>query len=153
MQISSLSINDKDQWQQLYRAYADFYNVPMKDDILATVWSWIFDDQQSFYALIAKNEGGEAIGFMHFREMTSPLRGKMVGFLDDLYVTPSARGTGCVQALYDELNQFGKTKGWPLIRWITAENNYQARASYDKIADKTQWVTYEMNIDLCTAVR
>ncbi len=39
-------------------------------------------------------------------------------------------------ALYDELNRVGKAKGWSLICWITAENNYQARASYDKIAEK-----------------
>lgn len=147
MHIRSLKKNDKTQWQALYNAYAQFYNVPMNDAILDTVWRWIFDDTQPFYALIALDENDQAIGFMHFREMTSPLRGKFVGFLDDLYVIPEARGTGCVQALYKELNSFGQLKGWPLIRWITADDNHQARASYDKVADKTAWVTYQMNLD------
>lgn len=146
MHINQLSKEDKEQWQQLYHAYANFYHVPMNDDILDTVWSWVFDEHQPFYCMIAKNDDGKAIGLMHFREMASPLRGKMVGFLDDLYVAPEARGTGCVQALYDELNTFGKTKNWPLIRWITADDNYKARSSYDKIADRTMWVTYQMNM-------
>jgi len=147
MNISALKPTDKEQWQQLYYAYADFYNAPMNDDILDTVWSWIFDEQHAFYSIIAKNDDGKALGFMHFREMASPLRGKFVGFLDDLYVTPDARGTGCVQALYEALNQFGKSRNWPLIRWITADDNYKSRSSYDKIADRTMWVTYQMNID------
>ncbi len=147
MDISPLKPSDRSQWELLYKAYADFYRVSMNDEILDTVWSWIFDDTQPFFSLIAKNNAGNGIAIMHFREMPSPLRGQFVGFLDDLFVTPKARGSGCVQALYDELNQFGKARGWPLIRWITADNNYQARASYDKIADRTHWITYQMNID------
>jgi hypothetical protein len=49
--------------------------------------------------------------------------------------------------LYQELRNFGKAKGWPFIRWITAEDNYRGRASYDKIAEKTDWLTYQMAIE------
>ena len=146
MIITQLKETDKEQWQKLYHAYAKFYQVPMNDQILESVWSWIFDQQQPFYSIIAKTNEGKALGFMHFKEMASPLRGSMVGFLDDLYVVPEARGTGCVQALYEALNAFGKEKNWPLIRWITADDNYKARSSYDKIAERTHWVTYQMNL-------
>ncbi|WP_238377070.1 hypothetical protein [Neptunomonas antarctica] len=37
--------------------------------------------------------------------------------------------------------------GWPLVRWITAENNYRARSVYDKLATKTHWQTYQLAID------
>jgi hypothetical protein len=56
-----------------------------------------------------------------------PLRGALVGFLDDLFVQPEARGQGVVDALYDALNQLGKEQGWPFIRWITAENTPRSR--------------------------
>ena len=145
--VSELNPGDRSQWEKLYCDYADFYNMPMNSRILDTVWSWIFDSNNPFFALIAKNETGEALGFMHCREMPSPLRGTVVGFLDDLYVSPDSRGTGCVQALYAALNHFGKSKGWPFIRWITAEDNYRGRASYDKIAAKTHWLTYQMPVE------
>jgi len=87
------------------------------------------------------------MGLMHCREMPSPLRGAMVGFLDDLFVMPEYRGSDCVQKLYQALNDLGKQRGWPFIRWITAEDNYRARGLYDKISDKTQWQTYQMAID------
>jgi hypothetical protein len=33
------------------------------------------------------------------------------------------------------------------MRWITAENNYRGRGVYDKLSDKTQWVTYQMPVE------
>jgi len=52
----------------------------MTSEILDTVWSWIFEEDYGFYALVAENGNNRQIGLMHFREMPSPLRGKKVGF-------------------------------------------------------------------------
>jgi len=149
MNISVSHVQSKDQeaWQVLYQGYADFYQVAMNEQILDKVWSWIFDDHFDFFCLVAKDQDGRLMGLMHCREMPSPLRGAMVGFLDDLFVMPEYRGSGCEQKLYQALNDLGKQRGWPFIRWITAEDNYRARALYDKISNKTQWQTYQMAID------
>jgi len=145
--VTKLKVNDRAAWEKIYCEYAAFYNMPMDSKILETVWSWIFDENNQFFALIAKSETGEATGIAHCREMPSPLRGAFVGFLDDLYVEPKYRGTGCVLALYKGLKKLGKDRGWPFVRWITAETNYRGRASYDKIAEKTAWLTYQMPVD------
>ena len=141
--VDELSLQDKSQWQALYRGYAEFYQVPMNQEILDTVWSWIFDKNNAFYALVAKDDAGQCLGLMHYRAMPSPLRGKMVGFLDDLFIKPTYRGQGIVEALYEGLNDSAAQKGWPFVRWITAENNYRGRGVYDKLSDKTHWVTYQ----------
>ncbi len=145
--VSSPEQTDRNDWEVLYHGYAEFYQVPMNDQILDTVWGWIHDDSNPFFGLIAKDEAGKALGLMHCRQMASPLRGALVGFLDDLFVTPEARGQGVVEELYTALNQLGKQQGWPFIRWITAENNYRGRAVYDKLSDKTHWVTYQMQVE------
>lgn len=145
--VHPLMDDDREQWEVLYYGYAEFYQVPMNDEILDTVWGWIHDDGNPFFGLIAKDENGKALGLMHCRQMASPLRGALVGFLDDLFVTPGARGQGVVEDLYAALNQLGKQQGWPFIRWITAENNYRGRAVYDKLSDKTHWVTYQMQVE------
>jgi hypothetical protein len=31
-----------------------------------------------------------------------------------------------------------------VIRWITADDNYRARAKYDQLASRTPWITYDM---------
>ena len=145
--VNPVTNDDREQWEALYHGYAEFYQVPMNDEILDTVWGWIHDDNNPFFGLVAKDENGKAVGLMHCRQMTSPLRGALVGFLDDLFVSPDARGQGVVEALYEALNDVGKEQGWPFIRWITAENNYRGRAVYDKLSDKTHWVTYQMTVE------
>ncbi len=145
--IDPIALDDRKQWEKLYHGYAEFYKVPMNDDILATVWGWIHDENNPFYGLIASDQNGKALGLMHCRQMPSPLRGMQVGFLDDLFVIPEARGLGVVEALYEELNALGRQHGWPFIRWITADNNYRGRAVYDRLSEKTHWVTYQMKVE------
>ena len=146
LEVTVPTLQDKSQWRDLYQGYADFYKMPMTSDVLDTLWTWIHDVQNPFYCIVAKGHDGTLLGFMHFRAMPSPLRGAMVGFLDDLFISPNARGKGVVNSLYKELENQGRERGWPLIRWITAENNYRARAVYDQLSSKTQWVTYQLDL-------
>jgi len=118
--------------------------MPMNDDILDKVWSWIINKEIKFYAIGVKSLEGGLIGFMHFREMPSPLRGSLVGFLDDLYIHPNHRGSGAVQVLFKELKSIATQNGWPYVRWITATDNRRARAVYDKISGTIDFVTYQM---------
>ena len=34
---------DRQNWEKLYIGYAEFYKVPMNNEILDTVWSWLFN--------------------------------------------------------------------------------------------------------------
>ena len=144
MKVEELNISDKVEWSQLYHGYADFYEMPMNDKILDSVWSWIFDKEIKFYAIGVKSFEEELIGFMHFREIPSPLRGSLVGFLDDLYIHPKHRGSGAVQVLFKELKSIATQNGWPYVRWITATDNRRARTVYDKISGTIDFVTYQM---------
>ncbi len=144
MLVQKLNKHNNQEWKQLYHGYANFYEMPMNEDILNSVWIWIFDKNIKFYAIGVKTNKGKLIGFMHYREMPSPLRGSLVGFLDDLYVHPDHRGTGAVQILFKELKRIARKNGWPYIRWITATDNHRARSVYDKISDTIDFVTYQM---------
>ena len=148
MPINVTRLNEADRagWEALYHGYATFYKTAVTPEGLDTVWSWIFDEQKPFYALGVRDGNGKLIGLMHYREMPSPLRGQKVGFLDDLFVTPDARGTGAVDALFASLEQDAQAKGWPLVRWLTGDDNYRGRGVYDKIATRTMWVTYQMDV-------
>ena len=66
MIVESLKINDKEQWCKLYQGYADFYKMPMNDDILDTVWSWIFDKENKFYAIGVRSSQGKLSWFYAF---------------------------------------------------------------------------------------
>ncbi|UYZ84665.1 GNAT family N-acetyltransferase [Entomomonas sp. E2T0] len=133
---------DYQQWIDVYKGYISFYQRDFDEKKVATVWQWIKD--KKMFALVAELEG-ELVGLAHYREMLSPLNGFTVGFLDDLFVNPDCRGKKVVDALMQALKQQAQQQGWPFIRWITAENNYRAKAFYDRIATKTAWNTYQMD--------
>ena len=83
-------------------------------------------------------------GFVHFRGMPSPLHGQIIGFLDDLFVVFDHRSGGEAVALIKVVQAEAKAQGWDVVLWITRDHNYRARGLFDKLAEKTDWVLYEM---------
>lgn len=96
--------------------------------------------------LVAVDDSGTLIGLTHFRPFARPLSATTGGFLDDLFVVPSSRGSGAARLLIEAVAKLGKERGWSVIRWITAEDNYRARSLYDKVAEKTKWATYDIKL-------
>lgn len=134
----------RDRWNELYSGYAAFYRVDQSQDMRDRVWGWINDPAEELNGLIAVDESGNPIGLTHFRQFTRPLMASRGGFLDDLFVDPQARGSGAAQALIDAVAEEGRKRGWTVIRWITRDNNYRARSAYDRLATRTDWITYDI---------
>jgi GNAT superfamily N-acetyltransferase len=138
-------------WARLFRGYADFYDRPTSDDHQRLIWRWIHDDH-TVEALVAValdaqgKEVGEPQGLAHLREWVRPLRGVVCGYLDDLFVAPDVRGAGAVEALFAEIERIGRERAWAIVRWTTADDNYRARTVYDRVATRTSWITYDMEV-------
>jgi GNAT superfamily N-acetyltransferase len=130
-------------WRVLYEGYATFYRRPMNDTIAETVWSWLNDPAHELEGLVAL-AGDRPVGLAHYRRMPSPLRGADVGFLDDLFVEPGRRGARIGEQLLARLGAIARERGWGVVRWITADDNYRARTLYDRVAKKTSWNLYEL---------
>ncbi len=136
---------DRSEWERLYAGYAAFYKVTQTPEMRATVWGWIHDPAHGTRAFVAEDQG-RLVGLAHFRPFARPLAASTGGFLDDLFVDPAARGSGAADALIAALAEEGRQQGWTVIRWITAEDNYRARALYDRLAEKTRWATYDIKL-------
>ncbi|NEY91939.1 GNAT family N-acetyltransferase [Tabrizicola oligotrophica] len=136
---------DRPDWERLYAGYAAFYKVAQTPEMRATVWTWLFDPSHQTRGLVAEHQG-RLIGLAHFRPFARPLSASTGGFLDDLFVDPAARGSGAADALIAAIADEGRKLGWTVIRWITAEDNYRARALYDRVAEKTRWATYDIKL-------
>src|SRR3954465_6840128 len=119
--VSAPEAADRDRWQQLYRAYAEFYREPVTDEQLDRVWSWLTDPAHDVKALLVRDPRGRAVGLAHYRPYFRPLAATVAGHLDDLFVEPAARGTGAVDALLDALRTVARQRGWSKVRWITAD--------------------------------
>ncbi|MEO3433780.1 GNAT family N-acetyltransferase [Inquilinus sp. CAU 1745] len=136
----------REAWDGLYAGYAAFYEVEQTEEMRDRVWSWLSDPDHEVEALVALDESGKVIGLAHYRPFARPLAAATGGFLDDLFVDPDARGSGAAQALIDGVAEAGRRRGWSVIRWITADDNYRARSAYDRVATRTGWVTYDLTL-------
>jgi GNAT superfamily N-acetyltransferase len=137
---------DKPAWRRLYDGYATFYKVPMNDEVADRVWGWINDPAHGVEALVARTHEGQVIGLAHFRSMPRPLNGSTAGFLDDLFVDPAFRGGRVADRLITAVAELARQRGWTVIRWLTADDNYRARGVYDRHAKRTMWITYQMDL-------
>lgn len=142
--VRAIAAGDRPAWERLYRGYAAFYQVPMNDALLEATWRWLMGQERRVEGLVALRRG-ELVGLAHFRAFPEPLLGKDLGFLDDLFVSPAHRGQGAGRKLIEAVAAIARQRGWPVLRWITAQDNAPARQLYDQMAQATPWVTYELD--------
>ena len=144
--IRKLNLKDKEKWSKLYYAYAEFYKVPMNQGILDTLWGWIHDNNHIVNGICYELDSN-IVGIAHYRTMPRPIKGKYIGFLDDLFVDPEFRGQKIAQKIINHLKSLSKANNWDGIRWITHSSNENAKKLYDKIANNTGFELYELKRD------
>ncbi|AWM81575.1 hypothetical protein DKL61_15215 [Gammaproteobacteria bacterium ESL0073] len=143
--IRTIAPQEYEQWLTLYTGYIKFCGRRTIDyNSITTLWNWI--RQEKIFCSVAIVDD-EFVGLMHTQELYSPLNGRLTGYLEDFFVTEAYRGTGIAQQLIDNLKQLGKKKDWLFIRWKTKETNLRAQAFHNKIAKKTPWITYQINLE------
>ncbi len=141
--IREVQLKDKEQWEELFRGYAKFYKVPMNDQILETVWGWLHDKNHELQSLCFEIDD-KVVGLAHYRKLLSPLKGKYIGYLDDLFVSPEYRGQKIGRKILDKLQEISYANDWNIVRWQTDEHNFTAKELYDQVATKTIKEVYEL---------
>lgn len=144
--IRPVRAEDRSAWDGLYKGYAAFYKVEQTEEMRDRVFGWLMDPDHGCSGLVAEDEKGKLVGLTHYRPFASPLRAVTNCFLDDIFVDPAARGSGAADALIAGVAEAARKNGWPVVRWITADDNYRGRGVYDKVATRTMWVTYDMKV-------
>jgi hypothetical protein len=79
----------------LARGYCDFYDVSPSDEALLALFEALTKDPATEgVQLIARNQGGEPLGFATVYWTWSTTHAARIGVMNDLFVVPQARGTG-----------------------------------------------------------
>lgn len=147
--------SDRAAWEELFEGYCEFYERPSTPAGRDRVWSWI--EAGTIRCLLAvpaaatspiqaSGPPGLPVGLAHLRPCPSPLRGAVTGYLDDLFVAPAARGGGAFEALVGGVRDLAAAEGWEIVRWITAADNPRAQAAYARVATRTDWITYQLDV-------
>jgi GNAT superfamily N-acetyltransferase len=89
---------------------------------------------------------GTAVGFALFFISYSTFLGKPGIYLEDLYVTPAARGRGAGKALLRRLAMLARERGYGRVEWAVLDWNAPAIDFYERIGAHPleEWVTYRL---------
>lgn len=85
----------------------------------------LFGPNPAAEALIAERDG-DAVGFALFFHNFSTWTGRRGVYLEDLYVTPAARGSGAGAALMRRLAQIAVERGCARFEWAVLDWNVRA---------------------------
>ncbi|QGH64200.1 GNAT family N-acetyltransferase [Serratia proteamaculans] len=140
--VRRIQNDDKSQWLDLWQGYLHFYRA----DISAPVTDHTFErlcEETQVYGLVAEDKDGKLLGLMNL--IFHPSTWSSVGYcyIEDLYVSPAARGKKVSEKLFDQAYRLADERGCDRVYWATQEYNSPARSLYDKIGKRTSFIIYE----------
>jgi len=141
--IRQITLKDREQWEKLYRDYANFSDVKVNNKVIQTVWNWLHDKTHKLECLVYEIDR-EIVAFAIYTNMPRTLSGKNIGFLDDLFVDANFRGKRIGEKLLKKLKEIAGDNKWDFVRWISKQDNLPANTLYNRVAEKTTWDLYEI---------
>lgn len=137
---------DRSKWRQLWHDYCAVFDAVVPDEVTEGVWQRILAPDGAIGCLLACRAGNDPIGFVNYVLHPHTWSLQSVCYLEDMFVLPEARGYGAGRVLIERLVALGKQQNWRRIYWHTHENNYRARALYDQLSRRTDYVRYDIGL-------
>lgn len=147
--IRLLEATDFDGWNALFQGYLDFYRQELSEETTKTTFSRLVDGSGPLFGLLAlPPEGGRPVGLANCLLHHTTWSREMTCYLEDLYVSEEARGSGAARALIEAAMQEAARRGCDRIYWHTQAFNGRARSLYDQVADLSSMVVYERSLGI-----
>jgi GNAT superfamily N-acetyltransferase len=148
VKIDVVREGDIDDLLPLMRAYAEFYGVPPDDARLLGIARMLIEQPHEGVQFIARGDDGAALGFATVYMTWETLDAGRLAVMNDLYVSPAARGEGLGAALIEECRGFAAERGAGKLAWQTAPDNEVAQRLYERVgASQERWIDYKLDVN------
>ena len=144
IEIRPAQAADARGWLSLWQGYCAELDGRVSDEATNGLWQRILSPREPIGSLLAFSRDCEPVGFANYVLHPHTWSLRPVCYLEDLFVASAARGEGAGRALIDALITLGTEHGWRRVYWHTHENNERARALYDRLAKRTDYVRYDI---------
>ncbi len=136
---------DQAAWRILWQGFLDYYDEALDPAITAHTWARLMDPACPMTVRLAEVDG-VVLGFaIHQHHPSTWVMGDDC-YLEDLFVSPLARGQGLGRALIDDLVTLSRQKGWHRLYWNTDQGNQAARRLYDSFVKTDGHVRYRLKL-------
>jgi GNAT superfamily N-acetyltransferase len=138
--IARLQTSERTRWEELWSGYQRFYGVDLPAAVTESTWQRIHNGR--VHGLGARDSKGALMGIVHFLFHEDTWSTSPACYLEDLFVDPAARGTGCARQLIEAVAESSKKAGANPPYWLTHETNAVARRLYDRLATNPGFIQY-----------
>jgi len=143
--VRPIERRDFEGWLPLWNGYNAFYGrsgpTALAEEITRTTWARFFDDREPMHALVAERDG-TLIGLAHYLFHRSTISIAATCYMQDLYTSEAARGSGVGTALIEAVYAAATNAGSQRVYWQTHETNATAMHLYDRVAERSGFVVY-----------
>jgi GNAT superfamily N-acetyltransferase len=135
---------DRAAWGEMWAGYLVFYKKVLPPEITDTTWQRLLSG--ALIGHLAVDESDTPLGFAHALLHDGTWSPKPICYLEDLFVRETARGRGAGRALIEALAARGRREGWVRLYWQTDRGNLRAQRLYDGMAQRTNWLRYDLDL-------
>jgi ribosomal protein S18 acetylase RimI-like enzyme len=143
--VARPAAEDRPGWAVLYREYAKFTGMPMTDEMLDRVWTWLLDETEGLRGLVVRQANG-LVALAHYRIHVRPMSATRNLYVHDLYVNSPDRRQGVGTQLMDALIIKARKGKCASVYWHTKEENQIAQSFYGRFTKRMTWVAYEIEL-------
>ena len=135
--IRPFASGDRQAWEPLWSGYLSF------DEVTEATWQRLLDKGEDMHGLGAFEEDGTLVGIVHY--LYHPVTWSIAPrcYLEDLFVSETARGNGAGRALIEAVYAAADQRGADQVYWLTEETNHTARKLYDRLSRRTAFIKYQ----------
>lgn len=109
--------------------------------------NWRRIGAQSLSCIVAVDAADRPLGFTLFLAFPFTWSRGDVCYLQDIFVDAAARGRGVGRAMIEHLSELGRAAGWFKIFWMTQPDNVAAQRLYDRVAERMDYLRYDLTLD------
>jgi GNAT superfamily N-acetyltransferase len=143
--IRAIGAGDRAAWEPLWEGYLNFYEKTVPREVTEFTWKRLTTTRE-VEGLLALDDKGEALGLVQFfcHPSTNTIGGTC--YLQDLFVTPAARGRRVGGRLIAAVVQAAKERKVAVVYWQTEEFNGTARRLYERVAKRSPFIRYQIDL-------
>lgn len=142
IRVTRAMLEDKADWMRLWGDWQRHMKGAVPAEVTERGWRLALDPDSQLIILLVRRSSGEALGFATVSFAPFAWTGSDVAFLQDLFVSESARGQGAGEALLKAVYAEADERGASQVYWMVDETDAKLQRFYERTAIRTPYVRF-----------
>lgn len=142
IRVTRATLGDEADWMRLWGDWQRHMKGVVPAEVTERSWRLALDPDSRLIILLARNSDSAALGFATVSFAPFAWTGSDVAFLQDLFVSETARGQGAGEALLKAIYADADERGAAQVYWMVDETDAKLQRFYAKNAVRTPYLRF-----------